>query len=140
MLQSHKINIVDRVHTLSRSLQHGMAANTSYAYMVPIMSDEPSHWVAQNRQHSFRSASFPSRHFMQTAFRNRARPSFFTCGNNTKKRMGVRQAIKTKKINTQVYERHKNIMLKSLGSTEPPHIKVLRVAAVESVGKTTPAA
>jgi len=133
------MNIEERVHTLSRSLQHGMAANTSYAYMVPIMSDDPSHWVAQNRQHSLRSASFPSRHFMQTAFRNRARPSFFTCVHNTKKRTSVRQAIKTKK-NTQVYERHKKIMLKSLGSIEPPHIKVLRVAVAESVGKTTPAA
>lgn len=72
--------------------------------------------MAQNRQHSFRSASLPSRHFMQTAFRNRARPSFFTCEQNTKKRTGVRQAIKSKK-NTQIYERHKNIMLKSLRTT-----------------------
>lgn len=34
--------------TLSRSVQHGMAAKMSYAYMVPSTSKEPSHFWAQN--------------------------------------------------------------------------------------------
>lgn len=34
--------------TLRRSVQHGMAAKMSYAYMVPSTSEEPSHFWAQN--------------------------------------------------------------------------------------------
>jgi hypothetical protein len=34
--------------TLSRSPQHGSAANMSYEYMVPNTNDDPSHLTAQN--------------------------------------------------------------------------------------------
>lgn len=55
--------------TRRRSVQHGIAANMSYEYMVPMTRDEPSQGVAQYRHLSRRPAPQPSRQVMHTADR-----------------------------------------------------------------------